>query len=58
MTPAVQAGIPVKESDYEKTEIEGVTIYYRKDMADFVFEIQWVGFWIFGQFLVKEIDVA
>jgi len=51
----VQAGIPVAQDDYEKTEIEGVPFFIRKDMVDKSFEINWVGFWVFGQFTVNEI---
>jgi hypothetical protein len=51
----VQAGIPVTEIDYEKTEIEGIPFFVRKDMVDKKFEIQWVGFWVFGQFVVREL---
>ena len=55
MTPAVKAGTPEIEKDFIKTKVEGITFYIRKDMADQKFEIQWVGFWIFGQFVVREL---
>lgn len=55
VTPAVQAGIPVAQDDYEKTEIEGIPFFIRKDMADKNYEINWVGFWVLGQFVVNEI---
>ncbi len=55
MTPAVKAGTPVAEKDYKKMKIEGIPFYIREDMVDQKFEIQWVGFWIFGQFVVKEL---
>ena len=52
--PAVQAGIPVAQDDYEKTEIEGIPFFVRKDMVDKHYEISYVGFWVFGQFVVSE----
>lgn len=55
MTPAVKAGMPETEEDFKKTKVEGITFYVRSDMADQNFEIQWVGFWIFGQFVVREL---
>jgi len=54
VTPAVQAGIPKEIDDYNKAEVEGIPFYIRKDLADQVFEIKWVGFWIIGQFVVTE----
>jgi hypothetical protein len=55
VTPAVQAGIPVTQKDYEEKEIDGIKFYVRKDMLDREYEISWTGFWVFGQFVVKEI---
>ncbi len=55
MTPAVKAGKPALKKDYEETEIEGILFYIRKDLADLVFEINWVGFLFFGQFTVNEV---
>ena len=54
VTPAVQAGIPVAQDDYEKTEIEGIPLFIRKEMVERHYEISYVGFWIFGQFVVNE----
>ncbi len=51
--PAVQAGIPVKEEEFEKKKIEGIPFFVRKDMLERNFTINWVGFWIFGQFQVN-----
>jgi hypothetical protein len=50
----VHAGIPVNEEDFVREEIEGVTFYIRKDLANKGFEINWIGFWIFGNFTVTE----
>ena len=58
VTPAVKAGAPDEENDYEKKEVEGITIYVPKDMEHEHFEISWVGFWIFGQFTVKSVEAA
>ena len=55
MTPAVKAGIPVSEKDFLKTELDGIPFYIRKDMADHKYQINWVGLWIFGQFVVNEL---
>ena len=56
MTPAVKAGMPVEVDDYEKKEVEGIPFYIRKDLVNKQFEINWAGFWIFGQFVVKELE--
>jgi len=50
----VQAGVPVAEKEYEKSSIDGVKVYIRKDMLDKKYVIDWVGFWIFGRFEVSE----
>jgi len=50
----VKAGKPQVENDYDKTKVEGIPFYIRKDLAQQQFEINWVGFWIIGQFIVKE----
>jgi len=55
MVPAVQAGVPVAEKEYEKSEVSGVKIYIRKDMLDKKYAINWIGLWIFGRFEVREI---
>jgi len=56
VTPAVQAGIPVEADNYDKKEVEGIPFYIRKDLVNKQFEINWAGFWIFGQFVVKELE--
>ena len=55
ITPAVQAGIPVAQDDYERAEIEGVPFFIRKDMVGKSYEIDYAGFWVFGQFVVNEV---
>ena len=54
----MKAGAPVEENGYEKKEIEGITIYIPNELNHEHFEISWVGFWIFGQFIVKSLEVA
>ncbi len=54
VTPAVHAGVPLNEDDFIKDEIEGVPFFIRKDLVDKSFNINWVGFWIFGNFTVVE----
>jgi len=51
----VQAGTPENESDYEKTTVEGIPFFIRKNLLGKNFEISWVGVWIIGQFVVKEV---
>jgi len=51
----VQAGIPVAQDDYERAEIEGVPFFIRKDMVGKSYEIDYAGFWVFGQFVVNEV---
>ncbi len=55
MTPAVKAGTPEDESSYEQTEIEGVPFYIHNNFAQKQVEIDWSGFWIFGQYTVSEV---
>lgn len=54
--PAVRAGKPAEENDFEKTEIESIPFYIRKDMVDKKYSISWVGFWVFGQYVVEQLD--
>ena len=55
ITPAVRAGKAEGNDDYSKTEIEGIDFYVRKDMLDKKYEINWVGLWRIGQFVIKEV---
>lgn len=57
ITPAVKAGTPTEENDYEKTEVEGIPFYIRNDMADKKYSVNWIGFWIFGQFVVEQLNL-
>ncbi len=52
--PAVRAGIPTAQDDYEKTEVEGIPFFVRKDMINNSYVVDWSGFWILGQFTVKK----
>jgi len=54
VTPAVHAGVPLNEEDFVKDEIEGIPFFIRKDLVDKSFSINWVGFWVFGNFTVIE----
>jgi len=51
----VKAGKPEEEENYQKTEVEGIPFYVRNEMYGKTFSINWVGFWIFGGFVVKEL---
>lgn len=50
----MQAGIPVSEEGYKKTEVEGISFYILDKLAENDFVIHWVGFWIFGRFVVEK----
>lgn len=54
-TPAVHAGVPVKEENFVREDIEGIPFFIRKDMIEKGYEINWVGLWIFGSFNVIEL---
>jgi len=51
----VKAGKPEEEENYQKKEIEGIPFYIRNEMFGEAFSINWVGFWIIGSFVVKEL---
>jgi hypothetical protein len=50
----VQAGIPVSEEGFKKTEIEGIPFFVIDKLADSELIIHWVGFWVFGRFVVEK----
>jgi len=50
----VHAGVPLNEEDFVKDEIEGIPFFIRKDLVDKSYEINWIGFWVFGNFNVIE----
>ncbi len=56
MTPAVQAGKPELEENFHQKEVDGITFYIRTEMMDKAYAIDWVGIWIFGSLVVKEIQ--
>lgn len=58
VVPAVKAGTPAEENGYTKKEVEGITIYVPGDLEHKHFEIGYVGFWIFGQYTVKILELA
>lgn len=54
--PAVQAGTPDPETkeEFADTVVEDIPFHIRKSMLDKNYVIDWLGFWIIGQFVVRE----
>jgi len=51
----VHAGEPVNKENFMQEEIEGIPFFIRSDLTGKGFQINWIGFWIFGSFSVTEL---
>jgi len=52
----VQAGKPELEENFQQKDVDGITFYIRNEMVDKAYTIDWVGVWILGGFVVKEVQ--
>jgi len=52
----VTAGKPEMEENFQEIEVEGIPFYVRNEMAGNAYQVDWVGIWKIGTFVVKELQ--